>query len=895
MTENTLFAYFDLSIAPATFDIMTFLYIAEIDRIDRGLDQIELRIVANTGGGFRNASHRGLNHVQGSNPTQEDLRNRLDNILMPAARLLPSCQRVVFLADRAEAKQQFDPGAANFPHDFTIDNPKITYFESSILMGQYFGKQLGTLKAPAEAADRAGRWLDAHTNGKRAVVITIRDLPYHPLRNSNVAAWSKFAKSLDKDKFCPIFVRDTEHTCSPVRPELADFAVCDEAALDLEFRMGLYECAYLNLAVSGGPILLCMLNKTTRYIRFKMLAKDNPHGGPALYYSIGLEPGASFSHGTTFQELIWEDDDYETIASAFSAMVDRIETEKLARRRELPPVLDTAKRFTVGGNNDDAETICRTVLRDDPQNFEFQYLLATVLQNTDRHEEALTILEKLRTLAGDIPTILVPTVSSLYLTGRGPEARELAHLTIDLIGDDKNLLQWIGRIMVQMGEDSAGRKALTRMIELSPHESSPHVDLARHYHGNNISVPRAIRHFEKSIELGQPDPLLPLELADCYARMGDLKKAAFTMKETLDKTGFTALNSLIPMGITQRLADDTAAAQLTFTDALETIQNLLVSEDEKSVSYTDILAGEAQTLILLDRIDEARASLKRSSELRPPSSYIYGTDCYLPDTPARLARLKEIVRARDIMLFCHGPSIGEMNKWWPRFEEFDACLFAVNKFKVFESGFLQPSNRHIDAIVRSHHQDIKASIDQVVEYLSRPEDNVMFTAHWAMNKIGGAGIDRSEIDANFSHKMIYFGAAEGWLCAAPNQPLHLKQGNALSALLTFAVISEPRRIFIFGADGGVEASGATTTHYGADNKDFRLEIDDEKHTTMAATLRADTAMFDIYSNINLMAVENLFGVKRPEIYNVSPGSAIKSLPCIDYESALRIMGESSDE
>ena len=114
----------------------------------------------------------------------------------------------------------------------------------------------------------------------------------------------------------------------------------------------------------------------------------------------------------------------------------------------------------------------------------------------------------------------------------------------------------------------------------------------------------------------------------------------------------------------------------------------------------------------------------------------------------------------------------------------------------------------------------------------------MFTAHWAMNKIGGSGIDRSEIEAKFGHKMIYFGAAEGWLCAAPNQPLHLKQGNALSALLTFAVISEPRRIFIFGADGGVEASGATTTHYGADNKDFRLEIDDEKH--LAVQLKLDT-------------------------------------------------------
>lgn len=45
MRNSTLFAYYDLSRAPATFDIITFLFIAEIERIDRALDEIELNFV----------------------------------------------------------------------------------------------------------------------------------------------------------------------------------------------------------------------------------------------------------------------------------------------------------------------------------------------------------------------------------------------------------------------------------------------------------------------------------------------------------------------------------------------------------------------------------------------------------------------------------------------------------------------------------------------------------------------------------------------------------------------------------------------------------------------------------------------------------------------------------
>ena len=891
MRNSTLFAYYDLSRAPATFDIITFLFIAEIERIDRGLDEIELRILANSGGGFRSAAHRGLEHVQGSNPAVDDLQQRLENILLPAANLMPSCARAIFISNREEAQRLFDPADENFPNQYSVESPKISYFESSILIAQHMGKRLGSLRAPFEAVERAGRWLDENTNGKRAIVITIRDLPYHPLRNSNIKAWSEFAKSLDSSDFCPVIVRDTEHVGSVVRPEFAGFPICDEAALDLEFRMALYESAYLNLAVSGGPILLCMCNNATRYIRFKMLAEQNPHGGPALYYSIGLEPGSSFSHATTFQELVWRNDDYPVIRDAFNVMVERIETQKFPRQRELPSVIDTAKRFSVGGNNVDAEKICRLILQSQPDNMEIAYILATVLQNTDRHTEALTVLEKLRARAGENPAILVPTVTSLFLTGRAQEARELADEVLGLVGEDRQLLQWIGRILLQMGQDSAGRIALIKCIQLNPEDSSPHVDLARHYHSNNLSVPRAIEHFDKALEIGQPDPLLPLELADCHSRLGHFEVAAALMESTLDATGFNALNSLIPMGIVQRLANRESRSIETFEKALKTIRDLLEGEDENDTAYTDVLAGEAQTLLLLGRPEEARACLARARQLRSLDTYHYDPKFYLSNTPQRIDRLRRIVDGRDILIFCHGPTITNMDSWWPKFQEFDTCLFGVNKFSVFESGFLKEFGRLIDVNIRSHHQDIKPSIDQVEEFLSRPNNNVMFTAHWAMNKIGGAGIDREAFETRFDEKLIYFGAADGWLPASPNQPLHMKQGNALSTFLTMAAIGKPKRIFIFGADGGVDATNSRPTHYGANSDEFRLNVDTEKRDTMSATLRVDAAMFDIYSPINLLAAEYLFDLTPPEIYNVSPGSALKSITCIDYAQAFDLMAD----
>ena len=53
MNEDTLHAYYDLAVAPATFDIFAFLCIAEMERKHLRLPFLELNIVANDGDGFR--------------------------------------------------------------------------------------------------------------------------------------------------------------------------------------------------------------------------------------------------------------------------------------------------------------------------------------------------------------------------------------------------------------------------------------------------------------------------------------------------------------------------------------------------------------------------------------------------------------------------------------------------------------------------------------------------------------------------------------------------------------------------------------------------------------------------------------------------------------------------
>ena len=157
---------------------------------------------------------------------------------------------------------------------------------------------------------------------------------------------------------------------------------------------------------------------------------------------------------------------------------------------------------------------------------EVLYLLSTVLQNTNRHEEAIANLEKVLSIAGAQPAVLIPLATSLFLSERREEARSLLEEALQNLSDsDEDLLVWAGRVVLQMGKDKEGRQALNRAIEHNDRNASAHIDLARHYAINNITVLNAIEHFQSGLSLGVSDPRITVELVDCLSRIGEYDKA----------------------------------------------------------------------------------------------------------------------------------------------------------------------------------------------------------------------------------------------------------------------------------------------------------------------------------------------------------------------------------
>ena len=91
-----------------------------------------------------------------------------------------------------------------------------------------------------------------------------------PARNSNLEAWTAFARRLDPTRFMPVFVPDLEQTLNGQLQALQGHAVLGEAAWNLGLRMALYERSYISLGVNTGPMGLCWLNARTHYATLKM-------------------------------------------------------------------------------------------------------------------------------------------------------------------------------------------------------------------------------------------------------------------------------------------------------------------------------------------------------------------------------------------------------------------------------------------------------------------------------------------------------------------------------------------------------------------------------------------------------------------------------------------------
>jgi hypothetical protein len=319
--HDVLFAFYDLKVAPVTFDFLWFLAAADLQRRRSGLKSIHVVIVPGPHDGVRRERD---DYDVVVNP--QTRQARIHNVLVQACRVLPSCRGLTVATSRREAVFMRSFVARHvLPADYEPALPVFAGPHSCLEAARNGESGIACLRAPAEELRIVDAWAKAHVGLRRVVTITLRRYGYMPARNSNLPAWVAFARGLDASRYCPVFVPDTNDTIEGLPAELRDFTVFPEAAWNIALRMALYERALLNLGVNNGPMGLAWLNARVCYATLKIETADVPQSSLGFIRSFGFEPGKSLPFATPLQEWVWEDDTEKAITEAFRRLTERIE------------------------------------------------------------------------------------------------------------------------------------------------------------------------------------------------------------------------------------------------------------------------------------------------------------------------------------------------------------------------------------------------------------------------------------------------------------------------------------------------------------------------------------------------------------------------------------------
>lgn len=281
-------AYYDLSVSPPTYDFISFLLGAELWRLRMNLTALDIRILAGPEQGFRRDNLPPF--------TAAERRAMLENIVLPAAWLLPSVASIAECEDVAPAQ------------------PSIGWRDPRYglhVMVAAAAKNCYPLQARRTAC-AAGPY----------ATITLREATYWPERNSTIGQWLAVASALERRKIQPIFVRDTARAGDQV----GFFATDVRASRDVSWRAALYAEAALNLFVGNGPAWVSWFMGAPTLI-CKLVSRESPSQSASTFVGAGLKPGTQPANARARQLLLWEDDRSDKIVPAVDQLLGLVHGE----------------------------------------------------------------------------------------------------------------------------------------------------------------------------------------------------------------------------------------------------------------------------------------------------------------------------------------------------------------------------------------------------------------------------------------------------------------------------------------------------------------------------------------------------------------------------------------
>ena len=314
--QNNLFAFYDLSAAPPTFDFVQFILLAEGHRLLWGCSNIHVIVVPGYHQGFRKKI-----------PEFEigESRLRVYNIIQGICQLVESVSGFTYCSSREDSYLYFNQKNIKvFPKKYSPDKPIARYLWNPIRDLLSEGIKWPSLKAPKFATESAKKICENFALGKKIVTVNLRNSSAQTSRNSNHSEWLNVCRFLNSKDYKIILIDDTDSFNHKPFPS-PDYAYNgSEFTWNVPLRCALYEICYINLFVSNGPASLSVHNSNTKCLVFKMLDENTGSCSIEFFKKHNLEIGQPPFFAGPFNRWIWKNDDASIIIEEFENLVKEI-------------------------------------------------------------------------------------------------------------------------------------------------------------------------------------------------------------------------------------------------------------------------------------------------------------------------------------------------------------------------------------------------------------------------------------------------------------------------------------------------------------------------------------------------------------------------------------------
>ena len=153
------------------------------------------------------------------------------------------------------------------------------------------------------------------------------------------------------------------------------------------------------------------------------------------------------------------------------------------------------------------------------------------------------------------------------------------------------------------------------------------------------------------------------------------------------------------------------------------------------------------------------------------------------------------------------------------FAGFEFAIATLNSFPPIEQE-LRRINRYADILLFTQPGSICSWHSELMEFLARSSPNLVVANRYALSGLSEFGVSEREFVARHDKRLLLVHSDGSPL---PSTPLHFENGPSVSLLMPLLLFARPRRIFLFGADGGSNPSFSKRPYLYHDDYDADVE------------------------------------------------------------------------